>query len=168
MKKKVIFKEPLLISQEEMAKLLGITRSQWSMVVLGERQLSGKSNVKFAELLRVANDVAVSKKDKLPQVTQQEVERQKELPLMLTDNLLKQYRLQKKILKMEENFQAAENTLHFLQNFKSELVAQSVLEVLGNNATSVLKNNHLKVQETYKIKLEVLKFEEGLLRERKD
>lgn len=167
MKKKAIFNEPLLISQEEMAMLLGITRSQWSMVVLGERQLSGKSNVKFAELLSVANDVAVSKKDKLLQVAQQENEWQQELPLLLTDNLLKQYQLQKKVLKMEENFQAAENTLHFLQNFKSELVAQPVLKVLRNNANSVLKNNHLKVQETYKIKLEVLKFEEGLLRQRK-
>lgn len=166
MKKKAIFNEPLLISQEEMAMMLGITRSQWSMVVLGERELSAKSKVKFAELLTTANDVAVAKKQKLKQVAQQEVERQQELPLLLTDNLIKQYQIHKKLKQMEEKFQAALNTLYFVKDFKSELFSQSVLEVLGIKANKVLKSNNLKLQERYKIKLEVLKFEEELLRQR--
>lgn len=57
MNTKSMFKEPLLLSQEEMAILLGITRSQWSMVVLGQRGLPAQSRGKLGVLLSRANTV---------------------------------------------------------------------------------------------------------------
>ena len=57
MKNNSIFKKPLMISQEEIAMLLGISRSQWSMYVLGQRHLSTEDTLKWAALLSNFHDI---------------------------------------------------------------------------------------------------------------
>lgn len=77
MKSKTFFKEPLLITQEEMAMLLGVTRSQWSMAAIGERGLPLKAKAKLDALVQNANKVTSAKRIKLAQEVQQENEAQK-------------------------------------------------------------------------------------------
>lgn len=167
MKKKSFFKEPLLISQEEMAMLLGITRSQWSMVALGQRGLTAKSKVKLATVQSHLNKTTLVKQAKLVQELKQEDEMQKVSVRLLMDNSVKQLQLQRKLTRMEENFQAALNTLHFLASYQKEAQNETLLKVLEIKANNVLDKNTLAQQEVLKIKLEVLKYEETLLRHRK-
>jgi DNA-binding transcriptional regulator YiaG len=50
-----IIKVPLIITQEEIAILLGVTRSQWAMYESGQRGLSSKSKSKLEIVLFNAN-----------------------------------------------------------------------------------------------------------------
>jgi hypothetical protein len=167
MKKKSFFKEPLIISQDEMAMLLGITRSQWSMAVLGLRGLSAKSKSKLATVQSHVNKITLVKQAKLVQELKQEDEMQKVSARLLVDNSVKQLQMQRKLTRMEENFQAALNTLHFLASYQKEAQNESLIKVLEIKAYKVLNKNTLAQQEVLKIKLEVLKYEESLLRQRK-
>jgi transcriptional regulator with XRE-family HTH domain len=166
MKKKSFFKEPLLISQEEMAMLLGITRSQWSMVALGQRGLSANVKTKLATLVVTANSSSLAKREKLVQVKKQESEIGQVLLNLVQDNKLKQLQVQKKRTRIEEKFEMALNTLHFVNGFQSTIMNETVLKVIASKAKKVLDKNTLALQEVLAIKLEVLKQEEMLLKQR--
>lgn len=170
MKKRTIFKEPVLISQDEMANLLAVTRSQWAMYSTGQRGLSAEGKVKLEQLITSANQVSFFKKEKLVQETVQEEERQKQLLNWQKDNKLKQLKLQRKIKSTEEKYETALNTLYLLntlQDKRSKInVNESILNVLQNKANKILSSNGLKQQDLLKIKLEVLIYEENLLKNR--
>lgn len=171
MKSKLIFKEPLLFSQEEIAMFLGVTRSQWAMYTLGQRDLSAKAKMKLEVLLSTINEVSFVKRQKLEQETLQEGKRQKILVRLLQENKLKQLQLQKKVTYMERRYQEALNTLHFaaiLQTKKegSEIEAV-IIKGIQDKANAVLELNGLHQQEGYKIKLEMIRHEEKLLKKRK-
>lgn len=162
MKKDKIFKVPLLITQEEMAVLLGITRSQLTMYTSGYRDLSVKGKVKLQELIAVVKEVPFSEKA-YPIPKKENIQA---LENLLVDNKLKQLKLQKKLVYAEERYQAALNTLHFVTNLeakKSKINANTtVLKVLKIKVNKVLSENGLPIQEIYKIKLEVLEHERKL------
>lgn len=166
MKKDKIFNESLLLSQEEMAIILGVTRSQLTMYTSGYRDLSVKVKLKLEQLIRVVNEEPFSKM-KNPE---QEKEINKFLANELLDNKLKQLKQQRKLVRVEERYQAALNTLHFVSVLESKNTAlninATVLEVLKIKAHKVLKTFGLPQQENFKIKLEVMKFEEELLRKK--
>jgi transcriptional regulator with XRE-family HTH domain len=163
MKSKTFFKEPLLISQEQMAMLLGVTRSQWSMVALGERGLPLKAKAKLDALVQNANKVTSAKRIKLVQEVQQENEMQKIIEPLLLDNALKLAQQQKKLSLMEEKYQKAVNTLHFVAGFQKESVHTNLLRVLHIKANKMLEANGLQHQVVCKIKIEVLEYEKKLL-----
>lgn len=170
MRKTTVFKKLLLITQEETAVLLGITRSQWAMYAIGQRGLSVKGQKKLEQLITRANKVSFSKKQTLLEVKIQESEIKKELEKALLDNKLKQLQIQKKLSQMEEKFQLALNTIHFVISIQTEKaewnVSESVLQVLKTKANKVLKANGLPKQEVCKIKLETFLQEEKLLNKR--
>jgi transcriptional regulator with XRE-family HTH domain len=167
MKKNRIIKVPLLITQEEIAILLGITRSQWAMYESGQRGLSSKSKYKLEIVLLNANKVASVKREKLGHEVKQENEAQKVVTKMLHENILQQLGFQRKLEQMKKKYQAALNTLHFVSSFQEGTANESVLKVLKIKANKVLDKNGLHFQEAYKIKLEVLKHEEIVLLKRK-
>ncbi|WP_320814541.1 helix-turn-helix transcriptional regulator [Flavobacterium sp.] len=167
MNRKSFFKKPLLISQEEMAMLLGVTRSQWTMYIIGQRGLSVQGIRRLEQVLTSVNSISSAQKEKLIQEKAQEYLRQKVIVDLLQDNKLKQLRLQKKLLQMEEKFQAALNTLCFVGSYKTKTINQSVLQVVETKANKLLDTNGLHLQEVHKMKLEVLKHEEMLLLKRK-
>ena len=170
MKKRTIFKEPVLISQDEMANLLAVTRSQWAMYSTGQRGLSAEGKIKLEHLITSLNQVSFFKKEKLTQETEQEEEVRKLLQNLLKDNEFKQLQLQKKLTVMEEKYQTALNTLHLVLNFQEKRakvnIDESILHVLKNKANKMLCLNGLKEQESLKIKLEVFEYEEKLLKQR--
>lgn len=163
MKSKTFFKEPLLISQEEMAMLLGVTRSQWSMVALGERGLPLKAKANLDALIQNVNKVTSAKRIKLVQEVQQENEAQKLIKKLLLDNALKLAQQQKKLSLMEEKYQKAVNTLHFVAGFQKKSVHENLLYVLRIKANKILEANGLQHQVVCKIKIEVLEYEKELL-----
>lgn len=167
MKKNRIIKVPLIITQEEIAILLGITRSQWAMYESGQRGLSSKGKAKLEILLLNSNKVASVKREKLGHDVKQENDAQKIVTKMLQENTFNQLQLQNKLALMEEKYQKALNTLHFVSSFQIDTANESVLKVLEIKANKVLDKNGLHFQEAYKIKLEVLKHEEMILLKRK-
>ena len=170
MKKRTIFREPVLISQDEMANLLAVTRSQWAMYSTVQRGFSAEGKIKLEHLITSLNQVSFFKKEKLAEETAQEEEVQKLLQNLLKDNKFKQLKLQKNLRVMEEKYQTALNTLHLVLNFQDNrtkvTINESILHVLKNKANKMLYLNGLKEQENLKIKLEVFEFEEKLLEQR--
>ena len=65
MKKSKIFTETLLISQEEMAILLDISRSQWAMYINGYRGLSALAKINLGEVLTAAKKGTASEREVL-------------------------------------------------------------------------------------------------------
>ena len=55
MKKYKIFNEPLLLTQLDIAMLLGITRTQWILYTTGQRGLPARSKTTFQRLLQNTN-----------------------------------------------------------------------------------------------------------------
>lgn len=170
MKRKSVFQLPLLLSQSEIANLLGITRSSWAMYSLGNRGLATKERIKLEQLIASANQVSFFKKEKLKEEIIQEDLKNSKLHQMLKDNVLKQLKFQKKLVEMQEKHHTAINTLHFLKNCKAytvrEKIDTSFYQMVKNKANTILDKNNLALQEDYKIKIEVLQFEEELLKKR--
>lgn len=168
MKKETVFKEPLLVSQEEMAVFLGVSRSQWAMYTLGQRGLSIQAKIKLEQLLLSNCEVSFFKKEKLVQENNQEIEAQNLLANLLQNNKYKQLQLQKKITALEGKYQAAVNTLHLINHLNKGKIKldTAVLELLTKKANKVLVANGLPKQEVCKMKFKVLEYEESLLKER--
>ena len=166
MKKHKIFKEPLLLTQLEMAMLLGITRSQWAMYTTGSRGLPARSKLKYETLLQNVAANALVKREKLAQVQKQENEIEKALANLVEENKFEQLKTQKKLTQMKEKFQAALNTMYFVDGLENKSMNKSLFKVLENKAQKVLDKNALALQEVLVIKLEVLKQEEMLLNQR--
>lgn len=166
MKKHTIFNEPLLLSQLDIAMLLGITRTQWNMYTTGQRGLPARSKLNYKKLLQNANESFLARREKLAPIAQQENEMQKELETLLQTNAFKQLQVQRKLTKMEAQFEAALNTLYFVRNDQNGAINKSLIKVLEIKALRVLDKNALKHQEVHKIKLEVLEFEKKVLLKR--
>lgn len=163
---KTFFNKPLLISQEEMAMLLGITRSQWSMVVLGERELNAASLNKLSSLITNFNQNVSNESEILTQLNNQNSEKRAVLEKLVEENTFKQLQLQRKLTKMITQFEKAANTLDFVNSLKKSTVNKSILQVLEKKANRVMAKNSVMLQEIDAIQLEVLLYEETLLRNR--
>lgn len=168
MKKKDIFEVPLLLTQDEIACLLGITRSLWAMYTKGERGLAVAGKIKLEHLIASANQVSFFKKEKLEKETVHEEERNIRLQSLLRDNQIKQFKTKRKINEMKRKYQAAINTIHFIKNCHAyglrENIDESIFQVIRNKANMILDKNNLGLQEVHKLKMEVLIYEEKLLK----
>ena len=167
MKKNPVFKTPLLLSQEEMAVLLGVTRSQWSMYVLGQRGLPSSEVGKFADFLMLINEISSSAADQHALLLSEENERKYLLSKHLKDNQRQLLKLQKELKRMEEKFQAALNTLRLVALLKNQTTSlktnATFIAVLQSKASKAIQVNSRPSQEHLKIKLAVLKHEKKLL-----
>ena len=162
MKQQTFFTDPLVLSKEEMAMLLGISKSQWVMYTLGQRGLSLPARLKLEKIMDSATEVSFFKKAILPQETQQEAAKQEVLTALLETTIWKQSQLSRKLVAMEKKYEAALHTLHFIANksIKKEAFSADLLKMFENKANKVLRANNLSNQEVLKIKLEVLHYQE--------
>jgi len=167
MKKNPVFNTPLLLSQEEIAMLLGVTRSQWSMYVLGQRGLPSSEVGKFAYFLTLINDISTSESDPHTLLTSQEHERTYLFSKLLKDNQRQILKLQKELKKMEEKFQAAMNTLQLASLLKKQTTSlkasETFIAMLQSKASKAIQVNSRPSKEHLKIKIAVLKHEKKLL-----
>ena len=136
------------------------------MYLSGQRGLPSRSKLKYEKLVVKANESFVTKREKLEVVHKQESEFQNLLENLIQDNKLKQLQTQKKLTRMKEQFEAALNTMHFVDGFQNRAMNETVMDYLEIKAIRVLDKNALMHQEVLTINLEVLKHEETLLVQR--
>ena len=167
MKKDKTVMESLLISQEEMALLLGISRSQWAMYTNGYRGLSASAKINLSGILMAAKTGTTSEKELLVQKEASESELKALLAIQLKENQFKQVQLKRKLKQTADKFQAGLNTLHFLEHYtfnsKQQPLVPTVIELLKKKTKKTVNTNGLVAQELLKIKLATLRYEEKLL-----
>ena len=153
------------LTQEQMAMLLKITRSQWSLYELGKRDLPLEAKQFLAELLTHAKD-AKAYNNKLNNPQQQEKKTQQALEKLLKENEYQQIRQAKKITAMEKKYAAATRAFQlvdFLSKHSHNKVSPTLIESIAAKATSQLKNNGLTELMQEQMKQEILQFEKKLL-----
>ncbi|MDI1318402.1 helix-turn-helix domain-containing protein [Flavobacterium sp.] len=102
MKKTNPIRNLLGVSQEDMALILQVSRSQWAMYELGKRDLPTKAKLVLAEILHYVKTPEMFAKS-LPQVEQQHVRKQQQLEHLLKENEYQQVLTSKKINFVERN-----------------------------------------------------------------
>ena len=150
----------LLLSQEEIALLLGIKRSVWSMYEGGLRDLPTAAVLKLASLTIHANNLSKIPKKELPYQKKQEAAKQKMLLKEIENNKFEQLQLERKLKQLHNNYQEAERTIQFVTLLKEKEVVTAreevVLEHIQNKALAILEKNGIHLQTKHQLKLNVL------------
>ena len=169
MKKLAVFKTDLLISQDEMAMLLHTNKSQWSMYEIGQRSLPKKSRDKLLVLLKLTNELPKTSDMKRVEEVKQLANKQFLLEKQLLDVRIKQLRFERKLNNMQSKYQAALNTLDFVNLVQTQKENDSfemgVLNIIKANALKTLQTHSLFKQTQLEIKLASLKLERELIEE---
>jgi len=166
MQKKSSISSLLGVTQHEMASLLHISRSQWSMYELGRGSLPRAATLLLAELLTFVKASEKAGKTR-PQVAQQKVMRQ-QLERLLLENEFQQVLTTKKIIIAEKKHATQMQVLPLISvlgkqaNSKTPAAAE-LLTIVGNR-TSELKEAEASVA-LFKLqaKQKLLEFEKELL-----
>lgn len=100
-------REELNLTQEEMAMLLNVSRSQLALYELGLRELSLMGSIWDGRAGRFLTRLEMSEPKQLPQITALESERNKFIINALKKNEFDLYTCERKIERMEKNYKAA-------------------------------------------------------------
>lgn len=167
MKKETIFKEKLLLSQEDIAILIGVTRTQWSMFEIGQRDIPSSAKIKLTTLLKHVNNLSKATKKEFPYQKNQEAKKQKVLQEELQNNKLQKLKLQRKLERLQLYYKQAETTLQFVallqENEKQTELETLVLQSIKSKALQVLERNGLHLQTKFQQKLNALEVHSKLL-----
>ncbi|MEO8535568.1 MAG: hypothetical protein ABI441_17560 [Flavobacterium sp.] len=161
--------ELLGIQNEEMATLLLITVSQWSMYVLGERSLPIGVELKVAKMIAFVD--RLNKEDKIRLIPfkqtidkknnfweeQMIVNQRKQAPMAVN--------LEKCKAKYKKGY-IAWHLIDFLEAQEEERPKwqEEHLQHIKDRAEAAMQKNNPELQEQYEFKLQVLQYEELLLR----
>lgn len=158
------------MQQEEMAMLLRVTRTQWSMYVLGERGLPPEAQLKLAEMFAFIAQLDKEQKVDLPPANQPESKKNNFWEGKLIDNQLNRTRIAASLEKCTEKYEQAVvawQLSNFLSTKEQETKwVQELLQHIKNRAEAVMQKNGLELQEQYEFKLRLLQQEELLLKEK--
>ncbi|URC11741.1 hypothetical protein [Flavobacterium sp. B183] len=157
--------ELLGIKQEDIAMLLQIVRSKWSMYVSGKRDLPVAAKLKLSEMLAFVKQLDGQDQHNFEHIETQKVKTKKFLEKQLATNKHKQLVTSKKLESHQKKYEATLIALQ-LSDFLATKEEQTVLQVIRNNAKKDITKNGLDVQEPYVLKLWVLQQEELKLNER--
>ena len=155
------------ISQENLAFLLQVSRSQIAMFELGKRSLPLPALEKLAMMLQLSQKDAPKSEEKKSDT----IKEQKLLQKLLLKNSHQQLLVERKIKAFEKKQNALETSkklISFLVNdeFNSMKSDFALLKSISSKTeNSITKNSATKLLEL-QIKKEVLAFEEELLREK--
>lgn len=161
MKKEKAIREYFGLSQEDMAMLLQVTRSQYSLFELGKRSLPTKVKLELASMLSYLKETSYNDKTTPKQNKEQLAERQKMWKEELIINQHKQKILEEKIQRMEKKHEAAKATLLLAdyldknKNFKD--YRDTLASSFRSKALSDIEKNNIHLQEKHKMQLENLK-----------
>lgn len=154
------------IQQEEMAKLLEVTRGNWSMYVTGRRKLPKAAQIKvnamvaFAKKLNTPDQIG-------PYLSRQEQQAQEWFENKRSNNLEMQSIIAAKLKRCKEKFEAAFIAFHLVDfladrpNYSAK--SKEVLPGIKKKAAAALEKNGLALQEQYTFQLLLLEQEELLL-----
>ncbi|PXY41352.1 hypothetical protein DMB65_08090 [Flavobacterium cheongpyeongense] len=163
-------RELLGLRQEDMAILLRVTRTQWSMYEIGKRDLPLVAQLKLGELLAFIQEPKNATIDSFVDLKSEEAKAKKVFENLKLINKHRQILTEYKLKAIEKKYEAGVTTLrfiHFLETKDQQIVAEQemVLTVLKAKAEDAMRKNGLPLQAKYRFKLKSLLQEEVLLNE---
>jgi len=162
MKNKLPLRNLVGLTQQEMATLLQVSRTQWSMFEIGRRDLPVAAKHLLAEILTHVQSNTVTTKNAPQQQSLQSLER------LLDENARQQYLLVRAMAKAEKK-RATQEQLSKLAAFlnarkpDSGKEANLTYERFAAKATQANVIDHTAIQLQQEIRQEVLQFEKKLL-----
>jgi transcriptional regulator with XRE-family HTH domain len=166
MKNNNSIREQLGITQESLAILLGVTRSQLSLYELGKRNLPVTAKVKLAEMLTHVQATTSKKKAQLPDIKTQ-VDKRKIIEELLFINKRKQMLLEKEsnaIEKKEHSHKAALHLADYLFNQESKKQHELHLAAgIASKTTTQIEKKNWELLFKNQIKKELLQKEDKYL-----
>lgn len=160
-KKEKAIREYFGLTQEDMAMLLGVTRSQYSLFELGKRNLPRVVKLELVSMLSYVKEVnpntIIIEKNDIAQLQ----EKQKMWKEELIINQHKQKILEEKIQRMEKKYNSSKATLVLADYLEKNKKFKDYRDALANSfrdkALRNIQENNLSIQEKHKVELENLK-----------
>jgi transcriptional regulator with XRE-family HTH domain len=161
-------KNLLGMKQEYMSMLLQVTRSQWSMYVLGKRDLPFAAKLKLAEMLGFLQQKNVDTKKKFQDDKAQNLKIAQFLKSQQLANTNMQTITKQKLKAIEQKYEIAVTAIQFIDfletnSEKPTAAYQLLLQTIKQNAESEIEKNGLAIQAKLRFKYEMLQEEEFLL-----
>jgi transcriptional regulator with XRE-family HTH domain len=156
------------ITQEDLAALLKISRTQLSMYEIGKRELPSTAIIQLAEMLRYLQEDASKSADTTSLLKEQAIQKEKALEEMRKENHFKQLVLEKKLNVLEKkykaNFSAFQLTKYLeKQDTENGKLESQLLKTIERKASAELNKNGIAMITKYKIEKEVLQAEEKII-----
>lgn len=146
MKTRKHIREELNLTQQEMAMLLNISRSQWALYELGLRDLSIMASIRENQASRFLDSLGISEPKHFPGISEIESKKDKFVADALKENEFNQRVCERKIGQMKKNYESALKFFHVV-DFVFQSVDQenaihlAALKVLKGNAETALNKN---------------------------
>jgi transcriptional regulator with XRE-family HTH domain len=168
MEKDKKIREYLGMKQEDMAMLLQVTRTQWSMYEIGERDLPLAAKNQLASMLAFIHQTETTSTENFPHLESQQAKIKKVYEDQKLVNAHRQIMVARKLELVTKKYEDAMTGLkfiRFLELHEAQLYQkhQELLKVLQRRAEEAVHKNGLHVQAKYQLKLHVLQQEEVLL-----
>ncbi len=157
------------MKQEDMALLLQVTRTQWSMYEIGERDLPLAAKNQLARMLAFIHQTETTLAENFPHLESQQVKIKKVYEDQKLVNAHRQIMVARKLELVTKKYEDAITGLRFilfLELHEAPLYHkhQELLTVLQHRAEAVVHKNGLHIQAKYQLKLQVLQQEEVLVK----
>lgn len=157
-------REILGIKQEEIAMLLQVTRSQWSMYEIGKRDLPIAAKLKLSAMLEYVQKNESNFRLKVSETKMQKQKTAKWLEEQIVINQHKHKLADKKLKSIQKNYETSLNTLKlydFLKTktYKSSKEEDFVINVLKLRADVNIQKNALDIQAKHQLKLQLIEQE---------
>jgi transcriptional regulator with XRE-family HTH domain len=168
MKKRENIRDEFGISQEDLAVLLKINRSQIAMFETGKRDLPGAAMLKLYEMYLFAKEKASELPSTISLMNSQALQKKKALEHMVKENHYKQYALEKKLNVLEKKYNANLTAFQLINYYDKQDTTNYELGkemgyCLGKIAFNKLEKNGLGLITKYQIEKEVLQAEEKII-----
>ena len=156
------------IKQEDMAMLLRISRSQWSLYELGKRDLPLAAKQLLAEMLQFVQSPVTAKGKAISHVAQQEAKKKQELEGLLKENEYQMLTATKKLETIEQKYVGNLNALQLVDHLAAQphhkaAFNERILQIIASKATKTLTKNSLATLTKHKHQVELLQLEKMLL-----
>lgn len=158
------------LTQEQMAMLLNISRSHWTMYELGKRDLPTSALLLLADIMAHAETVAGKTAPKTEHVIKQEETLVEALTKLLKENQYQQEHLARKLAALEQKHEAQLKTQLLADYLKAKKpnhkgLELGLLNMINAKATNGVTPKDLLQMTRWQIKLILLQEEKKLLEE---
>jgi transcriptional regulator with XRE-family HTH domain len=157
-KEEKAIRELLGATQEDMALLLFVTRSRYSLFELKKRNLPRKAMTRLSEMLSFIQK-AKSDAKKNDKTSTEEFQKKKELiEKEIKNNLYQQYKLEKKLFSLEKKNQKGLAAIHLADYLaQNDDFGKELANNFREKAHYDLKKSSFEIREKHKLKLLALK-----------
>lgn len=161
-------RKQLGVTQEKLALLLKVTRSQLSMYELGKRDLPVSAKKQLTELLLYVKEQSATKKETTKLMKEEVLLKKSIVEELLHTNVLQQIKVERALERFEKKLQAGQaslNLIDFLEKktAKKEKQTDLLLESMKTKSFKVVDQSNLAVVTKLQIQKEVLEAEKKVL-----